>query len=51
MSKDCKEKHRNCGEFVGKEDKETKLNHLRECKEGLQKKIAKIDEAIMKLEK
>ena len=50
MDKDCKEKHHNCGEFTGNEDKETKLKHLKDCKENLQTQIMKIDEAISKLE-
>ena len=51
MKKDCKEKHHNCGEFAGNEDKETKLKHLKNCKGNLQNQIKKIDEAISKLEK
>lgn len=51
MKEDCKEKHHNCGEFTGKEDKETKLKHLRNCKENFHTQIKKIDEAISKLEK
>ncbi|MBY9000686.1 MAG: hypothetical protein KGD64_07220 [Candidatus Heimdallarchaeota archaeon] len=50
MKKDCTEKHHNCGEFTGNEDKETKLKHLKECKESLQNQIRKINEAISKLE-
>ncbi len=50
MKEDCKEKHHNCGEFTGNEAEETKLKHLKECKESLQKQIKKIDEAISKLE-
>ena len=51
MKEDCKEKHHNCGEFAGNEDKETKLKHLKDCKGSLQNQIKKIDEAISKLEK
>ena len=50
MDKDCKGKHHNCGEFKGNEDKETKLKHLKECKEDLLRKIEKIDKAINDLE-
>ena len=50
MNKDCKEKKHNCGEFTGNEDKETKLKHLKECKESLQNQIMKIDKAISNLE-
>jgi len=49
MDKDCKEKQHNCGEFAENEDKKTKLKHLKDCKENMQKKIKDIDEAIMKL--
>ncbi|MFW9851547.1 MAG: hypothetical protein ACFFDS_01245 [Candidatus Thorarchaeota archaeon] len=50
MKEDCKGKHRKCGEFTGDEDKESKLKHLKECKENLQNKIKKIDDAIENLE-
>ena len=51
MKENCKEKHHNCGEFSGNEDKETKLKHLKDCKESLQNQIATIDKAISKIEK
>jgi len=44
-----KEKHK-CGEFKGNEDKEAKLKHLKECKEGLLGKIEDIDAAIKKID-
>jgi hypothetical protein len=50
MNKDCTGKNHNCGEFTGNEDEETKLKHLKKCKESLQNQIMKIDEAISKLE-
>ncbi|MCG3260622.1 MAG: hypothetical protein H7644_12800 [Candidatus Heimdallarchaeota archaeon] len=50
MNEDCIGKKHNCGEFTGNEDKEKKLKHLKDCKEDLQNKIIKIDEAISKLE-
>lgn len=50
MNKDCTGKNPNCGEFTGNEDEETKLKHLKECKESLKNQIMKIDEAISKLE-
>ena len=50
MEEDCKGKHHKCGEFKEDMDKESKLKHLKECKENLQKKIKNIDEEILKLE-
>ncbi len=50
MNEDCKGKHHNCGEFAGNEDKETKLKHLKECKESLLKKVEKIEKTINELE-
>lgn len=49
-NKCCKgNKKVNCGEFSGNENKEEKLKHLKECKEKLLEKIAKIDEAIKEI--
>ena len=48
--KDIKSKEHECGKFIGGEDKETKLKHLKECKADLMKKIEEIDAAIRKLE-
>ncbi|MCG3252505.1 MAG: hypothetical protein KAX09_01540 [Candidatus Heimdallarchaeota archaeon] len=51
MNCECKGKEKQkCGEFKGNEDKETKLKHLKECKEGLLGKIDDIDAAIKKIE-
>ena len=52
MDCECKEKHKGkkCGEFEGEMNKEEKLKHLKECKEGFLKKVAEMDEAIKKLE-
>jgi hypothetical protein len=51
MKSDClnTEKH-NCGEFSGKESKEEKLQHLKQCRESFQKKLNEIDAAITKIE-
>lgn len=43
-------KHKKCGEFDSEMNKEEKLEHLKECKEGLLKKVEEIDEAVEKLD-
>lgn len=48
--KDKKCKEHDCGKFTGGEDKEAKLKHLKGCKEDLQEKIEKIEQAIEDLE-
>jgi len=51
MNSECKGKDKHdCGKFKGNEDKEAKLKHLKECKEGLQAKIVDINKAIEALE-
>jgi hypothetical protein len=51
MTCGCKGKEKpKCGEFKGNEDKEAKLKHLKECKEGLLKKVDEIDAAIKDIE-
>ena len=51
MNCECKGKHnQKCGEFKDNENKEEKLKHLKECKQGLLLKVKEIDDAIEKLE-
>ncbi len=51
MNCECKGKEKQeCGEFKGNEDKEAKLKHLKDCKEGLLVKVDEIDAAIKKIE-